>query len=93
MGVLEESLYVTSRVAVGTLDRVILFTDGLFEIESAEGDLFDEKRLLDAVRRRVALQLDALFPELLAELRQFSASGRFDDDVCLVGVEVERIGE
>lgn len=92
LGVLEESAYVTSCAAVEAGDRVILFTDGLFEIESASGDLFDEKRLLDAVRRRVTLPLETLFPELLAELRQFSASGQFDDDVCLVGVEVERIG-
>ena len=93
LGVLEESAYVTSRVPVEVLDRVILFTDGLFEIESADGDLYDEKRLLDAVRRRARLPLETMFSELLAELRRFSGSGEFDDDVCLVGVEVEKVGK
>jgi sigma-B regulation protein RsbU (phosphoserine phosphatase) len=92
LGLLEESVYATSRVTVAVMDRVILFTDGLFEIESAGDELYDEKRLLDAVRRRATLPLEALFSDLLAELQQFSGSGHFDDDVCLVGVEIERIG-
>ncbi len=93
LGVLEESAYVTSTAGVEVLDRVILFTDGLFEIEGPGEDFFDEKRLLDAVRRRVELPLEVLFAELLAELQQFSVSGHFEDDVCLVGLEVERVGE
>lgn len=35
---------------------------------------------------------EALFEHTLHEVRGFSASGAFIDDVCLVGVEVERIG-
>ncbi len=91
LGMFEGAAYTTSRVAIEPGDRVILFTDGLFEVEGPDADFFDEKRLLDAVRRRTGMGLEALFEELLVEMRAFSVTGGFEDDVCLVGVEVERL--
>jgi hypothetical protein len=33
-----------------------------------------------------------LFDELIGSIRDFSVSHEFDDDVCLVGMEVVRVG-
>jgi serine phosphatase RsbU (regulator of sigma subunit) len=30
-----------------------------------------------------------MFPQVLAEIRKFSGRNQFDDDVCLVGIEVK----
>jgi serine phosphatase RsbU (regulator of sigma subunit) len=41
-------------------DRVMLFTDGLFEVEDASGTVFTEEQLPTTVARYAALPLAAL---------------------------------
>jgi serine phosphatase RsbU (regulator of sigma subunit) len=72
-------------------DLIALFTDGLIEAEGANNDSFTPERLLAAVRQRVKLPTNELFTGLLDEIKQFSASSEFEDDVCIVGVEVKRL--
>jgi hypothetical protein len=47
---------------------------------------------LEFVERRVQHGSDSIFEETLEEVRRFSFSGGFVDDVCLVGVEVQWVG-
>lgn len=88
LGLLEEASYTTGEITLEPGSRLLLFTDGLFEVEGTGEDLYDENRLCEAVRRRAKQPFEALFPDLLAELRRFSRHQRFEDDVCLVGMEV-----
>lgn len=69
-------------------DRLVLFTDGLYEVAGAHGEMFGEERLRAAVAQRRHLELPQLFDELLAEILQFSGDRAFHDDVCLLGIEV-----
>ena len=46
-------------------------------------------RLLAAVRKRMHLAARQLFSEVVAEIQ---GSGQFTDDMCLLGVELRRIG-
>jgi hypothetical protein len=48
-------------------------------------------RVLGAVHKRRALPAPRLFDELLAEIQQCAVSD-FADDVCLLGVEIARVG-
>ena len=68
----------------------MLFTDGLFEVSGPSGELYGEKRLLEAVRQHLQLPTDGLFDTLLTEVRQFSHPRELTDDMCLVGMEVAR---
>jgi len=67
---------------------VMLFTDGLYEVEGANQQLYTHEMLVDAVRRRAQLPAGKLFDELLAEIKEFALGQDFVDDVCLVGMEV-----
>jgi serine phosphatase RsbU (regulator of sigma subunit) len=49
--------------------------------------LFGEERLQEAVRRRVDLPMEDILDQILREMRAFSATTTFQDDVCLVAVE------
>ena len=69
----------------------MLYTDGLFEVENAAGEFFSKEQLLQAVQRRLGQPAPRLFDELIAEIRTSSASGDFDDDMCLVGVEIPHL--
>lgn len=91
LGVFEGASYSTERNELRPGDRVVLFTDGLFEVEGENGDFYDERRLLEAIRKRLQLPLAKLFEELLCEIKGFSITRQFDDDMCLVGMEARRI--
>jgi phosphoserine phosphatase RsbU/P len=92
LGVFEDSVYRMHETTLDVHDFVMLFTDGLFEVEGEGGDYYDQQQLVAAVRRRRKFDAPQLFDELLKEINDFSATKAFIDDVCLVGMEVERLG-
>ena len=91
LGVFEESEYPLSRSALARHDLIVLYTDGLYEVEGAAGEEYGPDRLLAAVRQRVDLPVEQLFDELLADIRQYAGKQGFVDDVCIVGAEVVRV--
>ncbi len=91
LGMFPNACYGTHQHRLSARDIVLLFTDGLFEVEGIGGKLYDEDSLLRAVNRRSGLTAGDLCREVLTEIRQFSANQEFSDDVCLVSVEVERL--
>ena len=90
LGLFEKSVYPTCHCPLGAKDLVLLFTDGLFEADNEEQEEFGNERLLDAVQRRSEMGVQRLLDELLEEVKRFARAKEFDDDVCLVGVEVEK---
>lgn len=90
LGLFERTDYPTSRCPLAPGDLVFLFTDGIYEATNADGEEFGQERLLEATRHRVILPAEGLFSELLAQVRKFSGSNEFEDDVCLVGVETSK---
>jgi sigma-B regulation protein RsbU (phosphoserine phosphatase) len=90
LGLFERGHFVTCRRPLAAGDRILLFTDGLYEIANDAGEEFGLSRLLDAARRRRALPLGELMDGLIAEVRAHNAEDGFDDDVCLLGMEVAR---
>lgn len=91
LGMFDGAQYGTHENSLSVHDIVLLFTDGLFEVEGSGGELYDERSLISAVNRRSELAGGDLCREVLTEIQQFSASKQFSDNVCLVSVEVERL--
>lgn len=88
LGLMDETVYEGTDVKLAPKDLIMLFTDGLFEVQDANNQLYSQSLVLDAVQRRLQLPAPQLFDELLEEIRNFSADRSFADDVCLVGVEL-----
>jgi len=89
LGAFEDSMYPTARRPLGARDVVILFTDGLFEVQDGNDQQYGQERLLAAVRQRMRHPMPLLLDDLLADVETFAGhSNAFVDDVCLVGVEV-----
>ena len=87
LGLFEDATYQTSEVKLGAKDMVMLFTDGLYEVEGRNDELYSQAMLVAGVQRRAQLPAPQLFDELLAEIGRFSSDNGFADDVCLVGME------
>ena len=91
LGLFAEGQFPTHRCSMAVGDLIALFTDGLIEAEGADNESFSAERLLAAVNQRAKLPTNELFTGLLDEIKHFSANSEFEDDVCIVGVEVKRL--
>jgi len=87
LGLFERSAYQTTDVNLSLGDLVMLFTDGLYEVQDRHETLYSQALLVAGVQQRAQLPAAQLFDEILAEVRRFSADKGFADDVCLVGIE------
>jgi sigma-B regulation protein RsbU (phosphoserine phosphatase) len=92
LGIFPRARYQNSCASVSPNDLVVLFTDGLFEVETAEDDYFGTDRLLATMRKRINLPAAQMFGEIVSEIQGSCVSGQFTDDMCLLGVEVRRTG-
>jgi serine phosphatase RsbU (regulator of sigma subunit) len=65
----------------------MLFTDGLYEVQGQDEELYSQQRLMLDVKNLLNQPPGVLFDELIQSIRNFSFNGEFDDDVCLVGLD------
>ena len=91
LGLFAEGQFPTHQCSMEVGDLIALFTDGLIEAEGANNESFSAERLLAAVNQRAKLPTNELFTGVLDEIKRFSSSSEFEDDVCIVGVEVKRL--
>ena len=92
LGLFEKSVYPACRCPLAADDIIMLFTDGLYEMDNDEHEEFGQERLLHAIEKRIDMPMDDAFDGLLEEVRRFSGKTDFEDDVCLVGMEVCKLG-
>jgi sigma-B regulation protein RsbU (phosphoserine phosphatase) len=90
LGLFEEPPYETSETSIAPGDFVMLFTDGLFEVQGPNEELYSQQRLMLDVQNLLEKPRAELFDELLENIRAFSVDHEFEDDVCLVGMEFTR---
>ena len=88
LGLLENTSYDTTSAKLAPRDLVMLFTDGLYEVEDKNGELYSQAMLFAQVQKRFDLPAPQLFDGLLDEIKRFCAGTEFADDVCIVGLEV-----
>jgi PAS domain S-box-containing protein len=89
LGLFADSTYPTASCPLAAGDLVMLFTDGLYEVEGPGNQQFNQDLLLQAVTKHAGLHGADLFDAILNDIKQFSASREFADDVCMVGVEAD----
>jgi len=87
LGLFEDPPYQTSETTLLPGDFLMLFTDGLYEVQGQNEELYSQARLTLDVKNLLRLPPGILFDELLQVIRTFAVNGEFDDDVCLVGMD------
>jgi len=89
LGLFPEAAYATGECRLAERDVILLYTDGLFEATSpATEEEYGQSRLIDAVRQHMQLPTPDLCDALIAGVRRFAAGAPFEDDVCLLSMEV-----
>jgi phosphoserine phosphatase RsbU/P len=87
LGFLEQTAYQTSEASLEPHDLVMLFTDGLYEVQNPNQEWYSQSLLVEDVQRRLKMPASDLFDEIVLQIQKFSVDGKFSDDVCLVGME------
>lgn len=90
LGLIRGAAYPVAEMPLAGMDRLILFTDGVVEAENQSGEPFFENRLMEIVEDTKGVPLDGMLERILQRVLEFSEAKHFDDDVCLLGVEIQR---
>jgi PAS domain S-box-containing protein len=87
LGLFDDPPYQTTETILAPGDFLMLFTDGLYEVQGPDEELYTQQRLVLDVKSLLNLPPGKMFDELLETIRTFSTDREFEDDVCLVGLE------
>ena len=87
LGVFPESAYQEQSVTLAAGDRLILYTDGITEAMSGEGEEYGEDRLVAIARRHRDASTQSLNDALFSDVLAF-AGDTLQDDATLITVSV-----
>jgi serine phosphatase RsbU (regulator of sigma subunit)/ActR/RegA family two-component response regulator len=87
LGLIGDTAYATHQGRLDAGDAVMLFTDGIFEVENARRDQYGYDRLQAGAQRHLRAPPETMMRDLLEEVRCFAGSNALDDDLCLLIVE------
>lgn len=91
LGLLAKACYPSGTVSLSDVNRLLLFTDGILEAENDEGEPFLEKRLMETAADCRGESLEGMLDLVLSRVLQYSDGHHFDDDVCLLGMELVQL--
>jgi len=91
LGLFEQPVFPVGQRPLAPADLVVLYTDGVYEVEGQDEEFFGTDRLVEAVRRRASLPAGELFDAVLGEIEAYAVRREWNDDVCLLAVEVRRL--
>jgi sigma-B regulation protein RsbU (phosphoserine phosphatase) len=87
LGLFEDAAYHATELTLEPHDLVMLFTDGICEVQNAKEELYSPQMLVERIRVHIQESAPQFFDSVIADVRGFAESGVFTDDVCLVGME------
>ncbi|GHC50119.1 SpoIIE family protein phosphatase [Roseibacillus persicicus] len=88
LGLLPDAEYGEESIPLEGVKNILLFTDGIYEVENSDGEAFLQNRLVQTVKRARRMPLEEQLDTILAEVKSFTEGGGFDDDVCLLGMSL-----
>jgi sigma-B regulation protein RsbU (phosphoserine phosphatase) len=81
VGLFEAAIFDEETVSLSSGDWLIVFSDGVSEALSADGEEYGEPRIVDVVRKNGTLQPQQLLEALFADVREFAKGAAQSDDI------------
>jgi sigma-B regulation protein RsbU (phosphoserine phosphatase) len=89
LGLVASASYQTCETALAPGDRLLLYTDGIYEIFAGEKE-YGLAGFTATIRQHFALPTPQLLDRILESALAFSGAKQFEDDVCLLAIETAR---
>ncbi|MEP7027376.1 MAG: SpoIIE family protein phosphatase, partial [Candidatus Eisenbacteria bacterium] len=94
LGVFEEPVLEEAMVRLEPGDRLVLYTDGVTEARSPEGEFYDEPRLIDLLRRLDrGLSAEEIAIAIKDDVRDFTGTDDLEDDMTVVVLRIPQLDE
>lgn len=87
LGLRAGAVYPTLRARLAPGDRMLLFTDGLYEASNPAGEPFDRRRVWGYVLATMDDPLSEVVPGLVGAVRDHLGGAEFEDDFTILAVE------
>jgi sigma-B regulation protein RsbU (phosphoserine phosphatase) len=88
LGFMPDIRFETEEVALQALDRLLLFSDGLYEAPSMNGELWGRTRLEERFIAHRRHGLADCINRTIRAAKDWQGLDRFPDDVALLGLEI-----
>lgn len=90
MGIVRNVSYTACSGQLAPGDRILLLTDGVYEMQCPDGGDYGMERLVRAARANLGASLDVLLAALLKDVETAARKDEPADDICLLGVQWTR---
>src|SRR6185369_12288434 len=91
LGLFEDAQYQVHERELQANDLILFFTDGLFDVENAQDESFNEQRLRQSIQTRAWMPPDQIVHGVFNEIERFAEGRAFGDDVCFLGMEIAHL--
>jgi sigma-B regulation protein RsbU (phosphoserine phosphatase) len=88
LAVFQDAIYGQLAIPMAPGDRLFVYTDGITEAPSPEGDFFGYARLKDVLDANTEAPLSGLKSAVLKALHQHTKKELTHDDVTLIALEI-----
>jgi serine phosphatase RsbU (regulator of sigma subunit) len=88
LGIFENTVFDDNVVQLETGDKILFYTDGLIEARNREGKEFEEVFMEKILPGHASEGIVPLVESIYGKLLSYHGSDHFDDDVCIVGMEI-----
>ncbi|MBI4005812.1 MAG: serine/threonine-protein phosphatase [Gammaproteobacteria bacterium] len=89
LGVVSDASYLQDSVILKKNDRLIMYTDGLLETPSSNGEPFGMQRLLETLDKHGNKPLEELRDITISRLYEYAGNKLDHDDVTLLYIEIQ----
>ena len=87
LGILNDSEYEDTQLALETGDKVILYTDGIVEAMNEQEEIYGFDRLLDVVKNSQTKTAESLLEEIKDQVNEFAGAAAQHDDITIIVVQ------
>jgi sigma-B regulation protein RsbU (phosphoserine phosphatase) len=86
IGFSPDETYKTDAITLVDNDRLYIFSDGIYEVENADNEIWGRRRLQEALQNVYTRPMKLGLKSLIHSSRSWQVNGLFGDDVALVGL-------
>ena len=90
VGAFEDMVYKENLVYLERGDKLFLFTDGVTEAFSKEGEQFGETKLYESLKCDTECSINVLLDNILTKVEDFSHSCEQSDDITMLCIEYKK---
>ncbi|MCW1923678.1 SpoIIE family protein phosphatase [Luteolibacter arcticus] len=86
LGIVEDFQFTSAELSLGEGESLLLYTDGVLEAGDADEQQYGRQRMLGYLQQHLQAGPDQLLDGLIDDVRCFTHSEAFEDDVCLLAI-------